>query len=138
MRECDARGTVPVPMAILRRRDLATKHVISGLIVMTLTSTALASGHYTEVWNPPEARGVVAERAVNPRTHIRKRVKRQGTAHLAVSSRRRQRGLTEAAPSGPGASAAVAPTFDAIPRQMTPEGNVLRVKGSHAAVAIER
>lgn len=33
-------------------------------------------------------------------------------------------------PPTPRASTFVAPTFDEIPRQTTPEGNVLRVKGS--------
>jgi hypothetical protein len=49
-----------------------------------------------------------------------------------------------AAAPGPRASVATVehrahePRYEDIPRQLTPEGNVLRVDGRHAQVAVER
>jgi hypothetical protein len=96
------------------------------IVLMALAPTAYAAGSYVEVWNPPEAR------ASAPRVKA---------AHKAVIHRRSAmhaiKLYTRRAPT-PVAKLATktsprenvpphAPDMSEIPRQRTPEGNVLRV-----------
>lgn len=118
---------------------MAAKHMISGLVVMGLASAALAGGHYVEVWNPPEARGgVVAAQTARPGAATRNPKKRRRPGIDTASAHRRHTVPMTVAPSEQRASAAAAPTFDYIPRQITPEGNVLRVRASQIPAGIER
>ena len=98
---------------------------LAGLVV---GSTAHAGERYVEVWNPPEARLAhpsIAHKLV--RHHRLAFHVREGAArHKAVASI-----PTVARPATESKTArAPKPTFDDIPRQLAPEGNVLRVKGS--------
>lgn len=123
------------------------KQLVYGLLAITFAGPALAGGRYVEVWNPPEARGATA-------VH-----KKKATLSAHESAKRRHASLYVAAPHvhrEPGAAipartsvhapahatstpaASAAPTFDDLPRQLTPEGNVLRVKGSHGRIDVER
>ncbi len=118
---------------------MAAKHVISGLVVVGLASAALAGGHYVEVWNPPEARGgVIAEHTTRPEAVARNPKKRRHSGINTASAQRRHTAPLAVPPSERRASAAAAPTFDDIPRQITPEGNVLRVRASQPPAEIER
>ncbi|BEU27463.1 hypothetical protein PBP221_76030 (plasmid) [Paraburkholderia sp. 22B1P] len=117
---------------------MAAKHVISGLVVMWLASAALAGGHYVEVWNPPEARGGVAEYTTRPEAVARNPKKPRHSGVNTASAQRRRTAPLAVPPSERRASAAAAPTFDDIPRQITPEGNVLRVRASRIPAEFER
>jgi hypothetical protein len=109
------------------------------LMMATLAPGAFASGSYTEVWNPPEAR------ATAPR-HVRVALKPVSHRHMALHTvklhARRQpsttpnlmatrRHVEEAAPVSE-------PDMSNIPRQITPEGNVLRVTTRGATVEVSR
>ena len=118
---------------------MAKKHMISGLFAMVLTSAALAGGHYVEVWNPPETSGdPVAKHKAKVPTRSHKLMKRRRASTRTASVRVRRSNPIAADPSGPHTAAASAPTFDDIPRRITPEGNVLRVKNIRRAAEIER
>jgi len=107
-----------------------------GLFAMAVASSALAHEHYIEVWNPPEARGATVQRQQHP---AHKASKRRRVSFAAEQHRSRHR-IAVSAPASPAATASsqARPTFDEIPRQITPEGNVLRVTGGHAQVRIAR
>lgn len=112
------------------------KNVIGGLLLLTAASSALASERIIELWNPPEARLAhgtkpharpVAHHRVNARTHPLKRHRvlvvpadKLKTPDLPVEAGKRE------------------PNFDEIPRQLTPEGYVLRVNGGATNVAVVR
>lgn len=109
-----------------------------GLLLCALTSSAFAAGRYVEVWDPPEARGAVhrVTPARNQLTH------RHAIAH-PVNARARQSSkpavkltLKQHAVTDP--SWVKAPDMTAIPRQITPEGNVLRVGSRQASVKVSR
>ncbi|SDI70939.1 hypothetical protein SAMN04487926_12273 [Paraburkholderia steynii] len=118
---------------------MTAKHVIPGLVVMGLASAAMAGGHYVEVWNPPEARGaVVAEFTSRPGAVTRNLKKRKRPGINIASAHSRHKAPVAATPSEQRASAAAAPTFDDIPRQITPEGNVLRVKTNQVPAGVVR
>lgn len=110
-----------------------------GLILTTFASAALAGERYIEVWNPPEARGdgSLAKRAEVPAP--RHKGTRRSPASLRSASVHTRHALSDAAaPVLARPTNASAPTFDKIPRQITPEGNVLRVRGGRAGVVIRR
>ena len=98
-----------------------------GIMLFAAASTAMAGGHYVEVWNPPEARvgkphcAVAARRPAGGRHIVPHAVKARArpapapVARLVAKSDRRE-----------GVPAHV-PDMSEIPRQITPEGNVLRV-----------
>ncbi|CAG9242117.1 hypothetical protein [Paraburkholderia caribensis] len=117
---------------------MAAKHVISGLTFMALASAALAGGRYVEVWNPPEARGGVAEHTTRPEAVARNPKKRRHSGINTASAQRRHTTRLAVPPSERRASAAAAPTFDDNPRKITPEGNVLRVRASQIPAEFER
>jgi|SRR6516225_6435365 hypothetical protein len=112
------------------------KPVICGLVAMAVASSVFAGEHYREVWNPPEARGMLhvqADRKPPPRRRMKVRI-----AHARVHHRHVVAAVS--IPKTPGASTTSRtsqPRFDAIPRQVTPEGNVLRVGGGKARVEVE-
>jgi hypothetical protein len=108
-------------------------------LMATLAPTAFGAGTYSEVWNPPEAR---ASAAHTVGTLHKPTVRRHTAAHaVKVHSRR----------TSPTASRLVAkqgnvrktlrrdePGMSEIPRQVTPEGNVLRVRSRVASVQVIR
>jgi len=112
------------------------KPVICRLVAMVVASPAFAGEHYCKVWNPPEARGMLhVQPDRKPPPHRRVNVH---IAHARVHHR--QSVATASVPKIPGASTASRasqPRFDDIPRQITPEGNVLRVDGGKARVEVE-
>ncbi|TDN59119.1 hypothetical protein [Paraburkholderia sp. BL10I2N1] len=114
-----------------------TKAIGYGLFFLALASPALASARYVEVWNPPEARG-----EVQPLQPVGKAPRhRRASVHIARGQLPHR--IAAAAP-GPKASVAAvghrarAPRYEDIPRQVTPEGNVLRVDGHRAQARVER
>jgi hypothetical protein len=133
-----------------RKRDTENaleKRLVYGLLAMTFAGPALAGERYVEVWNPPEARGVAAAHTKKATMSAHKSVKqRHVSLYAAASHTRRKPGLTTPAQSSvpdpvpatstPAASAA--PTFDDIPRQIAPEGDVLRVTGRWKRFGVER
>lgn len=96
-----------------------------------------AGARYVEVWNPPEAR-VDTQRVQPARKAPKHRRASMRTGRTQLPSR------SVAAAPGPKASVAAVghrtgePRYDDIPRQITPEGNVLRVGGRGAEVEVER
>jgi hypothetical protein len=114
-----------------------TKTIRYGLFFLAIGTPVFAGAHYVEVLNPPEAHG-----AMVPGQPLHKTPK-----HRRASVRIAHNGLHHrvvAATPGPKASVAAAehrihePRYEDIPRQMTPEGNVLRVDGRHAQAEVER
>ncbi|RDJ98535.1 hypothetical protein DLM46_32935 [Paraburkholderia lacunae] len=107
--------------------------------MMTLASTAFAAGVYTEVWNPPEARATAPHRA-SPAHKLA--VHRHAVPHaVKVNARRaptsapklmaKQSNLQKPVPPEE-------PDMSEIPRQITPEGNVLRVDSRGIAAEVSR
>lgn len=108
------------------------------LVILALTPTAFASRSYIEVWNPPEARVTAPRRVTSLHTHDIHRHVGPHTLKVhaprvpvsAVKLAAKQRSVQKNDP-------AAEPHMREIPRQITPEGNVLRVgtRGSSVKVA---
>src|SRR5258706_5843729 len=108
-----------------------------GLLLMALTSPAFAAERYVEIWNPPEAqngmhRGKVASQALKhkrPTPHLVKAKTHPSSAitKLAAKPRATHDGSRRLTPDVPD-----------IPRQITPEGNVLRVGAHDSHIEVER
>jgi hypothetical protein len=114
------------------------KQVIGGLLLAVAASSACAGHRYVEVWDPPEARPLVrnAKSAHRQLTH-----RRISAAHAAFPKRQRLVTATAGkikAPDMAGDNGKHGPSFDSIPRQVTPEGNVLRVHRGQIRVQVER
>jgi hypothetical protein len=110
----------------------------AGAILLAVTSAASAGERYIEVWNPPEARATAPHAAP-----LHKHLSRRHAAHQAVKFRARQ--IAAAVPklvakrSRPeGALRAPEPDVTDLPRQMTPEGNILRVDSRQASAGVLR
>jgi hypothetical protein len=107
------------------------------VILMGIASSATAGEHYVEIWNPPEARASAPKptTASKPakRIHPAPRLAKTKVAHPAavptVAARPRPTHVDLRHP---------APDVTDIPRQITPEGNVLRVDGRNAHVQVAR
>jgi len=103
-----------------------------------LTPVAYASG-YIEVWNPPEARAFAPHRvdaAHRPtvRRHVvthRVRLHTHAVHASAPGLVAKETGVQKTEP-------AVEPDMSEIPRQITPEGNVLRVTTRADTVMVTR
>lgn len=112
------------------------KPLILALASLMVVSTARAGERYVEVWNLPEARFAHPSIVHKPVRHRRSAFhSRESTArHKAIASI-----STAVRPTTVSKTAGTPrPTFDDIPRQLTPEGNVLRVKGGHSRAQVER
>jgi hypothetical protein len=100
---------------------------IAGLtILMAFAPTAFAAGSYVEVWNPPEARAS----APHVKATHKALLHRRGAMHAVKLYRRRAPTPVAklATKTNPRENVqAHAPDMSQIPRQITPEGNVLRV-----------
>ncbi|HZZ10065.1 MAG TPA: hypothetical protein VFE79_05195 [Paraburkholderia sp.] len=108
-----------------------------GVVLAVAASSAGASEHYVEVWNPPEARGGMPHRVKTshkPGNH-RHYALRPAKAHVGAPAPRlmaKRRDLPDAQPPGNG------PDMSGIPRQITPEGNVLRVDSRGVTAEVTR
>lgn len=109
-----------------------------GVVLLAVVSTVSAGERYVEVWNPPEARG----NAPHVKLPHKQSVHRHG-ASRAVKYRVR----SAPAPTPklmakqreiPVDSRTATPDLTEIPRQITPEGNILRVDSRRANVGVSR
>ncbi|MBK3780112.1 hypothetical protein G3A43_07565 [Paraburkholderia aspalathi] len=111
---------------------------LSGLVAMAVCVPAFAGSHYVEVWNPPEARIGAAHQKAGTKAPRHRRV----SMALAQAKLHHRSGVpTVATPkmaTGPSNARDSQPSFDDLPRQITPEGNVLRVDGRGAKVSVQR
>jgi hypothetical protein len=110
---------------------------LAGLI-MTLCTAAHASG-YVEVWNPPEARASAPRKSPDARKSANHR---HGDARAVKVHMRRNPRPAPALVAKQGRMQQAVPTqkpdMSEIPRQITPEGNVLRVTTRAADVGVVR
>ncbi|UEP27667.1 MULTISPECIES: hypothetical protein [unclassified Burkholderia] len=138
-----------------------------GLLALTFASTGWAAEHYVEVWNPPEARQPAA-RTPTPHAGgkaVEKHASVQPKAAVKPHNRRVAQAV-KAAPHHPPAATVDAPVaprpvaqpapgrltvmqpvapdtphalnFSHIPRQYTPDGNVLRVGTNDRSAKVTR
>lgn len=110
----------------------------SGVILLVVASAATAGERYIEVWNPPEARGGVSRM---------KPARKQSIHHHAVprAVKFRARPSPASVPKvmakqgkTPDELRTTEPDVTDIPRQITPEGNILRVDSRHTSVGVAR
>lgn len=109
------------------------------LLVTTLSSVACAASGYSETWNPPEPRAtspymVNAAHKQATHRHIALHATRVHVRHARTSSRKlmaQQHLMQQVVPTEK-------PDMSAIPRQVTPEGNVLRVSSHGLSMKVER
>jgi len=136
-----------IPRAILPVLRQSTKNegeaiLYKRLFVISIgiafTSAAVAGEHYVETWNPPEVRSNAHELA----RQANKPAKPKRPPKSTNKSPRPAKQRISAAAAGREKTAPMArtpkrlSTFDSIPRQITPEGNILRVM--HAAAPMSR
>ncbi|TGP42535.1 hypothetical protein EN871_19775 [bacterium M00.F.Ca.ET.228.01.1.1] len=97
------------------------------------------AGTYSEVWNPPEARAT-APHKVGPAHRLALRRHAVPRGKLVNSRRTSAPAPRLVAKQGklPRSLRGEEPDMTAIPRQITPEGNVLRVTGHAASVGVMR
>nr|WP_251031558.1 hypothetical protein [Paraburkholderia strydomiana] len=100
-----------------------------------LTPTAFGAGIYSEVWNPPEARATAPHTAsalhkLAVRRHVALHAKKVYPRHTSAPASK----LVATQGKVPRTLPKDEPDMSEIPRQVTPEGNVLRV-GGHALSA---
>ena len=108
-----------------------------GLLLMALTSPAFAAERYVEIWNPPEAqsgmhRGKVASQASKHKRPAPRLVKAKTYPSSAIT---KLAAKPRAAHNG---SRRITSDVPNIPRQITPEGNVLRVDAHASYVEVVR
>jgi len=108
------------------------KKLLVGLATMVLAISAFAGERYLEVWNPPEARSA-APKPPKPSAHKPKKSRASSSASGRTRRAVKVSTLRPATTARPGT-----PTFNDLSRQMTPEGNVLRVAGGHSRIDVER
>jgi hypothetical protein len=114
------------------------RFIMTGTLLCVLASTAIAGEHYTEIWNPPEARTP----GMHPPAPGKKPHSDHGTKHkLASSDRPATRRVAEPAMRAPASVAPATPGTNGtngtttpnpgrmpeIPPQIGPDGNVLQV-----------
>ena len=109
------------------------------LLTVALAPTAFGAGLYSEVWNPPEARATAPRRT----TALHKPAMRRHVAlhgKKAFSRRKSAPASRLVAKQGnaPRALPKNEPGMSEIPRQVTPEGNVLRVRGQAISAHVVR
>ncbi|SPK77210.1 conserved exported protein of unknown function (plasmid) [Cupriavidus taiwanensis] len=108
------------------------KNLLYGLVTMVLATSAFAGERYIEIWNPPEAHSFTAK---HPKPSANKPKKSRVSPHATSRTRR----VAEAPTLRPATTARPGrPTFNDIPREITPGGNVLRVAGGQSRIDVER
>jgi hypothetical protein len=121
------------------RQGEIVKRIGLALLMATLAPAAFAAGTYTEVWNPPEARATTPSHVRTTRKLAAHRhvvphaVKVHGRRTPATAPRllAKQSSMQKTLPKDE-------PDMFEIPRQITPEGNVLRVTGHAASARVVR
>lgn len=110
-------------------------------MLLTFASSVMAGERYVEVWNPPEARGV-APHAAPPRTRSMRSMPRHASPRPVWLHPRRAAALSPKLASKHGQSGdrprLIEPDVTDIPRQITPEGNILRVGTGDAPAYVGR
>ncbi|WP_341315845.1 hypothetical protein WN982_19675 [Paraburkholderia sp. IMGN_8] len=107
--------------------------------MMAFAPAAFAAGVYTEVWNPPEARATAPQRVkaahklgihrhVVPHA-VKVHVRRAPTSESKLVAK--QSNMQKTVPTDE-------PDMSEIPRQLTPEGNVLRVDSRNMSAEVTR
>jgi hypothetical protein len=113
----------------------SVRRLALALLTAALAPTAFGAGMYSEVWNPPEARATAPHR---PTALHKLAVRRHVALHAKKAYSRRTLApatkLVAKQGNVPKILPQDEPDMSEIPRQVTPEGNVLRVKG-HALSA---
>jgi hypothetical protein len=109
-----------------------------GTMLFAVASTGMAGEHYVEIWNPPEARASMPHRAVAARRPAsgRHSISHAVTVHAQrapapVAKLAARTDIREKVPVH-------APDMSGIPRQITPEGNVLRVDARGISAEVMR
>jgi hypothetical protein len=106
--------------------------------LLTVASTVSAAEHYVEVWNPPEARSGAPHAKLSHKQSMHRHAAPRAVKYqvqrtpmpmpkLIAKQRGTQDGLRTTAPD-----------LTDIPRQITPEGNILRVDSRKAYVGVSR
>lgn len=117
------------------------RFILTGTVLCVLASTALAGEHYTEIWNPPEARTPGVHPASPDKKahahHTKKKlasIERPDTRKIAEPAMRAPAPTVPMLPNGAagqgGASGRVKSKSDGLPEispQIGPDGNVLQV-----------
>ena len=114
------------------------KTVGLALLMATLAPASFAAG-YREVWNPPETRATETSKFSAPHKLVAHRhvVPRAMKVHVGRATPSvpklvaKQNNMQKTAPTAK-------PDMSEIPRQLTPEGNVLRVHSRGAAAEVTR
>ncbi|TFE40026.1 hypothetical protein E2553_24890 [Paraburkholderia dipogonis] len=125
--------------ATARRQGEYVKRIGLAVLMAALAPAAFAAGTYTEVWNPPEARATAPHRvsAAHKTAAHRHLVPHAVKVHarraptFAPKLMAKQSQMQNAVPADK-------PDMSEIPRQITPEGNVLRVTTRGASVEVTR
>ena len=123
-----------VAAARIRQGEIVRKLGLA-LLTAAFAPAAFGAGTYSEVWNPPEARATAPHRAgtshrLAVRRHVALHAKRVHSPRAIATAPR----LVAKQGNAQKTLRKDEPDMSEIPRQTTPEGNVLRVKG-HAASA---
>jgi len=111
----------------------------AGAMLFVLASTAAASGHYVEIWNPPEARVGQPAAKCKPRsgkTALLSRNMSKVAPHRIADPL--AKGALAKHVGGDAPNKATNPRSIDIPRIVTPEGNVLRVSTRGTPVYVMR
>ena len=114
------------------------KSIGLAVLMATLTPAVYAAG-YTEVWNPPESRAtaphrVDAARKLAVHRHVVAHAVKVHARHTPASAPRllaKQSHIQKTEPTDE-------PDMSEIPRQLTPEGNVLRVDSRGMSAEVTR
>lgn len=109
-----------------------------GVVLLAVASTGFAGEHYAEIWNPPEARLVHPPAIAKPKSdkaspfsrHTLRATPRQVADPVAKSF--------PSARAGASSTKSMTPRPTNIPRIITPEGNVLRVRYGDTPVSVIR
>lgn len=110
----------------------------AGSILLAVASAASAGERYIEVWNPPEARATSTHAAPLHKPLSRRRPVRQAVRFRARQIVAPVPKLVAKRSRPEGELRAPEPDVTDIPRQITPEGNILRVDSRQAGVGVWR
>ncbi|AXF18902.1 hypothetical protein CUJ87_31630 (plasmid) [Paraburkholderia caledonica] len=109
------------------------------MLTAALAPTAFGAGMYSEVWNPPEARATAPHRTtalhkIAVRRHVALHAKKAYSRRTSAPESR----LAVKQGNVSGTLPKPEPDMSEIPRQVTPEGNVLRVRGQALTAHVVR
>jgi hypothetical protein len=107
-------------------------------LLLTVASTASAGEHYIEVWNPVEARGTVPLTEPSHKQSVHRHAAPRAVKYHARKTPPPMPKLIAKQREAPAGSRRTGPDVTDIPRQITPEGNILRVDSRHAYVGLSR